>query len=187
MGRLALKAMLGAALTVFCAAASCADVTVFRLNNFGSFEIGPGCAFAYESVAISPGYDPKTGITYTEWHYDYFLENLSTTLTITAWTCAQPTVDQILQALPPLGPVVDLNPKWGQNSLDDPAGPVALTSTITWSDGHTTQADIYAIPEPGGMVAWATGVIGLLGFIRRRRMLLHAHAAAGVRDSGHSR
>lgn len=186
MGRMALKAMLGAALVVMCAAASCADVTVFRLNNFGGYEIGLGYAFAYESVAISPGYDPKTGMTYTEWHYDYFLENLSTDLTITAWTCSHPSVNQILQALPPLGPVVDLNPKWGQNSLDNPAGPAVLTSTITWSDGHETQADIYAIPEPGGMMAWTTAIIGLLGFIRRHRMLLQARAAASA-GGGYSR
>ncbi len=169
MCKAATKAVLALILMTLAIPVIAGNVVVYSKDNYGQYNIGPGYAFAYSSIAISPGYDPKTGLTYTQWHYDYFLENLSSQYRIVSWTTPDTMVNSVLADATPLEICLGLDPDYKQVSFEHPQGVQVAQSTITWSDGHTTYVDIFVIPEPGSCLALATGLVGLAGYVRRRR------------------
>jgi len=90
--------------------------------------------------------------------------------------------DDPMPLQPAPGPSLSLSHSRAEDFSDFEAK-VELQSVITWDDGHTEQVPIYVpanyresmggrlvvVPEPGSFVAVASGLIGLVGLIGRKR------------------
>mgnify|MGYP001089924918 CR=1 FL=1 len=83
---------------------------------------------------------------------------------------------------PASGPSISLSHRRAED-FSDLYEKVELQSVITWDDGHTEQVPIYVpanyresmggrlvvVPEPGSIVDIASGLIGLVGLVGRKR------------------
>jgi len=168
---MAIRVLLTLTVLVALTCAASADITTYSLNNNGEYNIGPGYVFTYDSYAESPGYDPLTSTTYTDWLYSYYLENLSTEHDILSWSCDIPFVNENLKLLnTPLTASDGANTSFDQVQFSHPSGIGKIDSVVTWDDGTKTHIPIYAIPEPTSIIAFAVGLAGLLGLRRKSRI-----------------
>ncbi len=160
-------------------------VQTWYLNNgTAPSSNGPGYAFTYESVVQSPG--ESDGITYTDWWYDFYLENHSTNHWIVSWTFTPlwPSCPGVVMSDPGNNPCYDgwplqpsSGPSYSQTAYREEwfthtNGFQEVMTTLTWDDGHTENVPVYlptCVPEPGGLLALAMGVCGVTGAALRRR------------------
>ena len=144
---------------------------------------GPGHGCYVEKYATPPGGG------FTTWEYIYYIENNSTNHTITSWTWSYggqtgnvmptPHADTDVSGFDwPLAPSAGPDSEdttYREEIFDDPAGPLNATSTVHFEDGFQVPFDIVipssfiAVPEPSSVMAIASGFLGLIGLIRRRR------------------
>lgn len=186
----AMKALAACAVTVVVVSAAVAGpVETLSWNNFDSAppENGPGYLFVYESLVRSPGTDG--GTTYTDWYYDYYLENNSTDHAIVSWRWEYYGYSGRIMPnphpantgnlifpwpLPPSEGPSFFDTSWREDSFDDPSGWFEVTSILEWDDGTTAEIPAYIqrslVPEPGTLSVLAGGLLGLLAAARRRRV-----------------
>lgn len=183
-------------LAVACVAASADPVVSYDYSNFvtAPTENAPGHGFAYDSLCQSPGTDDQ-GNTYYDWWYSFYLENDSMDHKIISWTWSyggatgpvMPGVHEWINVTEgsadfPLdqAPSADLMySKHRAEDFNDFDAKVTAVSTITWDDQYSEQVNIYIpssaptsmtiTPEPGSLLAIASGLVGLIGCVRRRR------------------
>lgn len=162
----------------------------YSLSSYRPVELGNdnGYLFSYESLVQSPG-DDGMGTVYPDWWYDYYLENNSLNHQIVSWTWSAGSASGAVMPnthpgttvpggsydmpLPSAtGPDIS-DASFREESFDDANPLVEVGSTITWEDQTVSHCNIYVpgnlVPEPGSMLALATGMIGLLGAFGRRR------------------
>lgn len=134
-------------------------------------DLGPGVVYYYDSLVQPPDQ------FFTTYYYYWELDNFSTDLGITSWTWMGGNVFDLgsynsTDGPLPFAPAV-LAELWGYSDMESDFGPVRVTSAITFSNGHIEMQDIYVpsdlVPEPGSLVALATGLIGLSGLRLRKR------------------
>ncbi len=161
-------------------------VQTWYVNNYDDAPSanGPGHAFTYESLVQSPG--TSDGVTYTDWWYDFYIENNSTDHWIVSWTFPPlfPGCPGVVMSDPgndpcygpwPLPP--SSGPSLSQTSFreEDFVHPNAwqlVTTTITWDDGYTANVPVYVpicVPEPASLLALAMGATGVGAAVVRRR------------------
>jgi len=199
MTKLATKVILALGILAYVCSAAPAEppFETFYLDNLATApnENGPGHGFQYQSICQSPGED-DAGNVYYDWWYFYYLENNSTEHDIVSWTWSYDGFTGPIMPGVHVGTNVDPNsdpmPLHFATGVDrknafsraedfsDLSEYAQVTSTITWSDGYTEEVQVYIpksapttmiepVAEPGGLLAISTGLIGLVGIIRRRR------------------
>ncbi|MBP6965767.1 MAG: PEP-CTERM sorting domain-containing protein [Armatimonadetes bacterium] len=185
--RIAFVVALLLACCVAAAPVSAGPVQTWFLNNYSTAPSsnGPGYGFTYESLVQSPG--ESDGYTYTDWWYDFYLENNSTDHWIVSWTftplwpgcpgvvMSDPGNDPCYGSwpLPPSqGPLLSQT-SFREENFVHPVQFQQIMTTITWDDGHQEQVPVFmplCVPEPGSLAALAIGVTGVGGaFLKRRR------------------
>jgi len=109
--------------------------------------------------------------------YVWSLRNENYTQSLVNWTWAGGVVGQLPGSFPlesslPLPPGIGARP-WYQRGLYSNDPPVVVMATMIWADGLTIERPIYmpasAVPEPSGMLALGTALIGLAGMAWKRR------------------
>lgn len=174
-----------------CASAFAAPVQTFYINNNEQIppENGPGYLFTYESFVQSPGEDG--GVTYTDWYYDYYIENNSTDHAMSTWTwsyaghsgsvmvnphASKSTYGDAWPLAASASPASE-DTAYREESFEDASGLFRVPSVLTWNDGHQSFFDVFVelnlVPEPSTVAALAFGLCGMACSLVRRRIQLH--------------
>lgn len=176
-------ALLFVILTCLCVPSSSDPVQTYVHNNDGVYHNGDVHGFTYESLVQSPG--ESDGIVYTDWWYDYYLENNSYVHTIQSWTWQYGPFSGVVMNNPAAnqyGETWPLRSSWGssqaqtswrEEEFDHPLPLLEVTSTVTFEDQFSAQVPVYVpfslVPEPGSLLALLAGTAGLLGSFLRRK------------------